>query len=94
MYKVKQIADGMIIWHGDTVIGIKGMTLPDMFDDCDCYKVPGNSFDYSLSPHNEYTQEQKDYIDKAYLDWAEETDYVDVSDEPCNYDLPDDELPF
>ena len=102
MYKVRYIADGMIIWHGDTVIGVKGLTLPEMFDDCDCYKLPGNAFDYALSPHNKYTKEQKDYIDQAYLDWkgsVEEDDdpysspWVGMCGEKPDPD-PEDDLPF
>lgn len=105
MYKVKYIADGMIIWHGTTVIGIKGMTLPEMFDDCDCYKLPGNAFDYALSPHNQYTKEQKDYIDQVYLDWRDSVEedepiqdiddryYADDPGEDNNF-FEDDELPF
>ena len=51
MYKVRYIATGMILWYGNAVVGIKGLTLPEIFDDCDCYKLPGNSFDYSLAPN-------------------------------------------
>ena len=72
MYKVKEIADGMIVWKGDAVVGVKGLTLPKMFLDCDCYKLPGNAFDYALSPNNKYTEEQKEFIDQMTLEWGEE----------------------
>ena len=107
MYKVWQIADGMIIWKGNAVIGIKGLTLPEMFLDCDCYKLPGNAFDYALSPNNKYTEEQLAFINKAVDEWQDPAELVEVehSDEhsPASEDeehewpggeLPDDELPF
>ena len=103
MYKVWQIADGMIIWKGNACIGIKGLTLPEMFLDCDCYKLPGNPFDYALSPNNEYTQEQLDFINKAVSEWQDPVELVEV-DEPfesietaewkLDGELPDDDLPF
>ena len=70
MHKVRQIADGMIVWKGDAVIGIKGATLPAMFDDCDCSEVGGNEFDYELSPDNEYTEEQAAFIEAAEKEWS------------------------
>lgn len=103
MYKVKEIADGMIIWKGNAVVGIKGLTLPEMFLDCDCYKLPGNPFDYSLSPNNEYTQEQLDFINKVVSEWQDPVELVEV-EEPFESieteewkpdgELPDDDLPF
>lgn len=109
MYKVKYIADGMIVWKGNTVIGIKGLTLPEMFNDCDCVKLPGNAFDYSLSPSNKYTEEQLAFINKAEAEWAdgdEEIDhepeygikYGEDEDIPLmdlfGQSIPDDDLPF
>lgn len=102
MYKVKNIANGMIIWKGNAIIGIKGATLPEMFDDCDCYKVPGNAFDYALAPNQEFTKEQLDFINKAAGAWDEEEDeeYVDDINKTSMdiadgfYDWPDDDLPF
>ena len=104
MYKVKYIADGMIIWHGNAVVGIKGLTLPEMFDECDCYKLPGNAFDYSLAPNQEFTKEQLDYINKSVAEWGEDEDeeepvpddndryYADEQKEDEFWD--DDDLPF
>lgn len=82
MYKVKDIADGMIVWKGDAVIGIKGMTLPDMFYDCYCVKLLGNAFDYSLAPSNKYTEEQLAFIDKAESEWAEDDNDEEIDHEP------------
>jgi hypothetical protein len=98
MYKVKYIADGMIIWKGNAVIGIKGITLPEIFDDCDCYKLPGNAFDYALADQ-EFTEEQLNFINKSTLEWGdpedddEELEVVEssFSDEA---ELLDDDLPF
>lgn len=72
MDKVRDIADGMIVWKDNTVIGVKGMTLPEMFYDCDCIKLPGNPFDYCLAMTNEYTEEQSAFIKKADAAWAVE----------------------
>ena len=69
MYQVANIADGMIIWKNNTIIGIKGITLPKIFDDCECYKLPGNAFDYALSPNNKYTNEQLSFLNKATAEW-------------------------
>jgi hypothetical protein len=82
MYKVWQIADGMIVWKGNTVIGIKGMTLPEMFYDCDCYKLPGNAFDYALAPNQEFTDEQLAFINRSTLEWNEdeEDDYQEPTE--------------
>lgn len=81
MYKVKEIADGMIVWKGNTVIGIKGLTLPEMFNDCDCVKLLGNAFDYSLAPSNKYTEEQLAFINKAETEWAEGEDDEEIDHE-------------
>ncbi len=109
MYKVWQIADGMIIWKGNACIGIKGMTLPEMFLDCDCVKLPGNSFDYCLATTNKYTEEQLAFINKAEAGWAEDDEEIDHEPEygikynededvPLmdlfNQSIPDDDLPF
>lgn len=101
MYKVKQIADGMIIWKDNAVIGIKGFTLPEMFLDCDCYKLPGNAFDYALSPNNKYTKEQLAFINKAVDEWEDPVELAEVEadnttkeHERPSGELPDDELPF
>ena len=103
MYKVKYIADGMIIWKGNAVIGIKGLTLPKMFLDCDCYKLPGNAFDYALSLNNEYTEEQLAFINKAVSEWQDPVELVEVEEPFENVEteewkldgeLPDDDLPF
>ena len=109
MYKVKEIADGMIVWKGNTVIGIKGMTLPEIFDNCDCVKLPGNTFDYSLAPSNKYTEEQLTFINKAEVELAEDDEEIDHEPEygikysededvPLmdlfSQSIPDDDLPF
>jgi hypothetical protein len=110
MYKVKCIADGMIVWKGNTVIGIKGLTLPEMFDDCDCVKLPGNAFDYCLATTNKYTEEQLAFINKAEAEWADGEDeeidhepeygikYGEDEDVPLtdllSQSIPDDDLPF
>ena len=104
MYKVRYVAGGMIIWYGNAVVGIKGITLPEMFDDCDCYKLPGNAFDYSLAPNQEFTEEQKAFLDKSVKEWAEndEDEEPDLAPEgtpatPVCSDITgyiDDDLPF
>jgi hypothetical protein len=107
MYKVKEIAEGMIVWNGGAVIGIKGLTLPEIFDDCNCIKLPGNAYDYSLAPNNKYTEEQLAFIQEAEAEWADadneeigfESDYGheyhrDEDSSPgilCQY-IPDEDL--
>ena len=109
MNKVRDIADGMIVWKGNTVIGVKGMTLPEIFYDCDCIKLPGNAFDYSLAPFNKYTDEQLAFIKKAEAEWDEGDEEIDHEPEygikygededvPLtdlfSQSIPDDDLPF
>lgn len=109
MYKVRYIATGMILWYGNAVVGIKGITLPEMFDDCDCYKLPGNAFDYSLAPNQEFTEEQKAFLDKSVKEWAEPEDEEepegesgpvdwmirsDAFEKEDNNSWDDDDLPF
>ena len=106
MYKVRYIATGMILWYGNAVVGIKGATLPEIFDDCDCYKLPGNAFDYSLAPNQEFTEEQKAFLNKSVKEWEsdEDEEYEPIQDKDDSYyaDKPeedteffeDDDLPF
>lgn len=102
MYKVRYIANGMILWYGNAVVGIKGATIPEMFNDCDCYKLPGNAFDYSLAPNQEFTEEQKAFLDKSVAEWTEpeEEEEFEKTEQPgelnnnAYFDLPDDDLPF
>ena len=82
MYQVKHIATGMILWYGNAVVGIVGVTLPEIFEDCDCYKLPGNAFDYALAPNNKYTDEQLDFINKANKEWADPEDEEEPGDSP------------
>lgn len=109
MPKVKDIADGMIVWKGDITVGIKGINLPEIFEDCDCVKLTGDAFDYSLSPSNEYTEEQLAFIDKVgaklggsvkEIDHEHEygIKYSEDEDVPLtdllSQSIPADELPF
>ena len=98
---VKEIPNGGIVWKGDTVLGIKGSTLPPIFDECKARAVGGNYFDYELLPQ-EYTDEQKAFIEQARKEWEMEDDeeYVDDINKTAIdiadglFDLPDDGLPF
>lgn len=69
--KVKELPTGAILWYNDIVLGVVGLTLPSMFSDCDCRKVPGNPFDFCLNPQP-YNEEQKEFIDQATTEWNEE----------------------
>lgn len=46
--KISDLPIGMIIWKGNTVLGITGMTLPSEYYDCFCVKLLGNDVDYEL----------------------------------------------
>jgi len=95
MYKVKYVATGIILWYKNTIVGIVGVTLPEMFEDCDCYKLPGNPFDYALADQ-EFTEEQKAFLNRPEPDGEEPVDPAEVEEwkSESNYDLPDDDLPF
>jgi hypothetical protein len=69
--KVKDLPAGAILWHNDAVLGVVGLTLPAMFDDCDCRKLPGNPFDFYLNPQS-YNEEQKEFIDQATVEWGDD----------------------
>jgi len=68
MLRIRDIPEGAIVWLGDTVIGIKGSTLPETFNDCTCFKVGGNDLDYELF-EQEFTEEQSAFIKEAEDDW-------------------------
>ena len=67
--KVKELFDGSILWYEDVIVGVKGMTLPKMFYECECYKVGNNSVDFETC--SKLNEEQKSYIEKK----KEEQDY-------------------
>lgn len=104
MYKVKYIANGMIIWKDNVVIGIKGLTLPEIFNDCDCYKLQGNAFDYALAPNQKFNDEQLAFINQANQEWiegeSEEIEEFERTEQPSKldgdafFDLQEDDLPF
>ena len=71
MLKIKDIPEGAILWKGDTVIGIKGSTLPETFGEYTCVKIPGNSFDYELEDQ-EFSEEDAAFIAGAEIDWDED----------------------
>ena len=73
MLKIKDIPDGTIVWFGDAVIGVKGATLPEIFNDCACYKIPGNAFDYELA-EQEFRADQEAFIKEAEKEWDIEDD--------------------
>lgn len=68
---VKEIPTGGILWKGDVVLGIKGVTLPAFFDECEARALGGNPFDYGFLPQS-HTEEQLAFIRKATLEWGEE----------------------
>jgi len=105
---VKEIPTGGILWKGDVVLGIKGMTLPAFFDECEARALGGNPFDYGLLPQS-HTEEQLSFIRQATKEWLADED--DEDQEPveafekteapstlngdASFDfLSDDDLPF
>lgn len=47
-YKINDLPNGIIVWSGNTILGIKGATLNEKYHDYYCYKIMGNYFDYEL----------------------------------------------
>lgn len=72
MCKVRDLSNGKILWYGCACLGIKGSTLPDMFDECTCCKVSGNCFDWELVGNKTFTKEQQDFINEALAYWSED----------------------
>ena len=46
--KISELATGSIVWKGKTVLGIKGITLLERFNDYDCTSLEDNDFDYEI----------------------------------------------
>ena len=46
--KISELAIGSIVWKGKTVLGIKGVTLDERFNNYDCTSPEGNDFDYEI----------------------------------------------
>ena len=72
MCKVYEMPEGAILWIGVACLGIKGSTLPEMFNECNCFRLSGNCFDWELDPSNRYTEEQQAFIDEALKYWSED----------------------
>jgi len=105
---VKEIPNGGIVWKGDVVLGIKGSTLPSIFDECKARAVGGNCFDYELLPQP-HTEEQLSFIRQATKEWLadendedqepvevfEKTEAPSTLNGDASFDfLSDDDLPF
>ena len=48
MIKVKDLEKGKILWYKDNILGIKGSTLGNEYDEEYCKALSGNQFDYVL----------------------------------------------
>ena len=48
LIKVKDLPNGVIVWYKNTILGIKGSTLSNEFDEFYVEKCVGNVFDYEL----------------------------------------------
>ena len=46
--KISELATGSIVWKGKTILGVKGVTLPERFNDYDCTSLEDNDFDYEI----------------------------------------------
>lgn len=57
MIKVKDLEDGKILWYKDNILGIKGSTLGNEYDEEYCKALLGNKFDYVLIPKEETSNE-------------------------------------
>ena len=45
---IRDLPDGIIIWHGKNIIGVKGLTLNEKYYDRYCRKFGSNPYDYEL----------------------------------------------
>ena len=52
MLHIKDLQDGSIVWHYDTIVGVKGFSIESVFgkllDEAVVYKVGRNPFDYEI----------------------------------------------
>ena len=68
MFSVKDLKDGSIIWHGNTIVGVKGFTIESVFgkllDNALVFKIGGNPFDYEII-YESASKEAKAIIDKV-----------------------------
>lgn len=67
MFTIKDLRDGSIVWHDNTIIGVKGFTIESVFgkllDEAVAFKIGGNSFDYEII-YESASKEAKAIIDK------------------------------
>ena len=67
MCYIKDLKDGSIVWHDDTIVGVKGFTIESVFgkllDYAVVLKIGGNPFDYEIIYESACTEAQK-IIDK------------------------------
>lgn len=69
--RIKDLPNGIIVWYGDLVVGIKGMTLNEEYFELEVFKVVGNPFDYELY-EDLLPQDVKETLDKMSLEEMEE----------------------
>ena len=73
--KVKELPSRSIVWYNNVVLGVVGITLPPIFNDCECQRAEGDPllryFDYCLSPQK-FSKEQKEFIDQQIEEFLEE----------------------
>ena len=46
LIKVRDLPHGSIVWKGDDILGVAGITLDARYDDYLCVKVEGHDLDY------------------------------------------------
>ena len=67
MINVKDLKDGSIVWHNNTIVGVKGFTIESVFgkllDEAVVFKIGGKPFDYEII-YESASQEAKAIIDK------------------------------
>ena len=65
--RIKDLPNGIIVWYGDLVVGVKGMTLKEKYHEFEVFKVGGNPFDYELY-EDLLPQDVKETLDKMALE--------------------------
>lgn len=61
--KVKNIPTGAILWKKEKILGVKGITLSNKYNNKKCIKVEGNDFDYELITFKDFKKMAKEEFD-------------------------------
>lgn len=60
--RVSELPTGRVLWIGEAILGITGVNIPGILNDCIARPVYGNQFDWELMEEAEFTTEQKNFF--------------------------------